>query len=188
MGELLAYCDKGGMGASRDDILDHLLDRVIPAAYAQPPGEPIPAYTAESARNVLGRLAARMNQDETRDLQWWRLRAIIPSPARIFAASLVCGFVGLLTGALCAGALKIEFLAQNDPATGGARLAFTYLCLRWHTPLRLMRFLEDATDCGVLRTVGPTYQFRHARLQDRLASTTPLPTRKCGVSKLGYRS
>jgi hypothetical protein len=32
-----------------------------------------------------------------------------------------------------------------------------------------MRFLEDARERGVLRTVGPVYQFRHARLQDRLA-------------------
>ena len=32
-----------------------------------------------------------------------------------------------------------------------------------------MRFLEDAYARGVLRTVGPVYQFRHASLQDLLA-------------------
>ncbi len=32
-----------------------------------------------------------------------------------------------------------------------------------------MRFLEDARERGVLRIVGAVYQFRHARLQDRLA-------------------
>jgi hypothetical protein len=32
-----------------------------------------------------------------------------------------------------------------------------------------MRFLEDALRRDVLRTIGPVYQFRHARLQDRLA-------------------
>jgi hypothetical protein len=31
-----------------------------------------------------------------------------------------------------------------------------------------MNFLEDAHQRGILRTVGPVYQFRHARLQDRL--------------------
>jgi hypothetical protein len=36
------------------------------------------------------------------------------------------------------------------------------------TPVRLIRFLEDARTRGVPRTVGPLYQFRHARLQDRL--------------------
>lgn len=40
----------------------------------------------------------------------------------------------------------------------------------WHTPVRLMRFLEDAYSRNVLRTVGSAYQFRHARLQDRLAA------------------
>jgi hypothetical protein len=33
-----------------------------------------------------------------------------------------------------------------------------------------MRFLEDARQRNVLRIIGPAYQFRHARLQDRLAS------------------
>jgi hypothetical protein len=32
-----------------------------------------------------------------------------------------------------------------------------------------MRFLNDAHKRNVLRTVGPVYQFRYARLQDRLA-------------------
>ena len=44
---------------------------------------------------------------------------------------------------------------------------------RRRTPVRLMRFLNDARERGVLRTVGPVYQFRHARLQDRLARTAP---------------
>jgi hypothetical protein len=35
-----------------------------------------------------------------------------------------------------------------------------------------MRFLDDARERNVLRTVGPAYQFRHARLQDRLAEVT----------------
>jgi hypothetical protein len=35
--------------------------------------------------------------------------------------------------------------------------------------------LEDARDRNVLRTVGPVYQFRHARLQDRLAGQDQPP-------------
>ena len=53
--------------------------------------------------------------------------------------------------------------------TWTASLAFAQLALRWHTPARLLHFLEDARQRDVLRTVGPIYQFRHARLQDRLA-------------------
>jgi len=48
----------------------------------------------------------------------------------------------------------------------------TQLAMRWHTPLRLVKFLDDAHKRNVLRTVGPVYQFRHARLQDRLAGAS----------------
>jgi hypothetical protein len=42
-----------------------------------------------------------------------------------------------------------------------------------HVPrIALMSFLEDARNRGVLRTVGATYQFRHATLQDQLAKQT----------------
>ncbi|TDD20954.1 NACHT domain-containing protein [Nonomuraea diastatica] len=37
-------------------------------------------------------------------------------------------------------------------------------------PFRLMRFLHDLHQLGVLRIVGPFYQFRHAELQDHLAA------------------
>ncbi|MGH3390039.1 MAG: hypothetical protein ACRDOO_14315 [Actinomadura sp.] len=36
-------------------------------------------------------------------------------------------------------------------------------------PLRWMAFLDDAHRLGLLRTVGPVYQFRHAELQDHLS-------------------
>jgi hypothetical protein len=43
------------------------------------------------------------------------------------------------------------------------------LAVRGQLPWRLMAFLEDASERGVLRRNGATYQFRHARLQDFLA-------------------
>lgn len=54
-------------------------------------------------------------------------------------------------------------------ATWTATLACAQLRRRSGTPIRLLRFLDDAHDREILRTVGPVYQFRHARLQDRLA-------------------
>ena len=56
--------------------------------------------------------------------------------------------------------------------TWAASGAFGQLAWRWHTPVRLLRFLDDAREREVLRTVGPLYQFRHRRLQDRLAGAT----------------
>ncbi|MGH3709712.1 MAG: NACHT domain-containing protein [Pseudonocardiaceae bacterium] len=44
-----------------------------------------------------------------------------------------------------------------------------WLALRGKLPWRLMTFLQDAHQRGVLRQVGAIYQFRHALLQDRLA-------------------
>ena len=55
------------------------------------------------------------------------------------------------------------------PQSWSSSLAFAQLAGSERTPIRLMRFLEDARSRGILRTVGPVYQFRHARLQDRLA-------------------
>jgi hypothetical protein len=50
-------------------------------------------------------------------------------------------------------------------------------------PWRLPRYLDDAHRRGVLRALGPVYQFRHARLQDRLSrpaatAAAPLPRAK----------
>jgi NACHT domain len=39
-------------------------------------------------------------------------------------------------------------------------------------PLRLMDFLDDAYRLGLLRTIGPAYQFRHAEFQDHLIRAT----------------
>jgi hypothetical protein len=48
-------------------------------------------------------------------------------------------------------------------------VAALWLGARGRLPLSLMDFLEDAYRLGLLRIVGPVYQFRHAALQDHLA-------------------
>ncbi|HZE00429.1 MAG TPA: NACHT domain-containing protein [Pseudonocardiaceae bacterium] len=48
-------------------------------------------------------------------------------------------------------------------------VAALWLGARGRLPLSLMVFLEDAYRLGLLRIVGPVYQFRHAALQDHLA-------------------
>jgi hypothetical protein len=58
-------------------------------------------------------------------------------------------------------------------ASCSVSIASFQLAWRLHTPVRLMKFLDDAHSRGVLRIVGQTYQFRHARLQDLLASERP---------------
>jgi hypothetical protein len=341
-GELLEFCNAAGHGGSPEAIVDMLLDRVLPAAYAPRPGEPPPRYDLPAAQAALGYLAARMNRDLSRDLQWWRIAGWAPAAPRRILTGLVCGLIfgpvvglavgltqGLVTGLWwgAAAALVAVLAGGLGPGTGGGRdpqwiapprwrrvfrspglaagvttglgfgisvgpgaghggfhvvrlmaglavglaiglplglafgvaesiakphadtarplgplaswradrayglaaglaaglplgilaglvagtpagfgngglwagvaaglgvaaasglaglvvppaawpasLAFAQLAVRGPTPAHLLRFLEDARDRGVLRTVGPVYQFRHARLQDRLAGPDP---------------
>ena len=86
-------------------------------------------------------------------LVWWRVG---PGSALVFGV-----MVGLLAG--------LVFGILSRPAWTAA-LTFLQLSLSDGLPPRLMRFLEDARHRGVLRTVGPLYQFRHARLQDLLGA------------------
>jgi hypothetical protein len=77
------------------------------------------------------------------------------------AGGLAVGLAGGLAGA----STNINFISPGSAA-------FILLRRGGRGPARMMDFLEDARKRGVLRTAGPTYQFRHARLQDLLADTT----------------
>ncbi|MGH3721874.1 MAG: hypothetical protein ACRDRI_24135 [Pseudonocardiaceae bacterium] len=94
------------------------------------------------------------------------------------------GLSGGLVGGIVAGGLKIDPGFTGGLAVGLMTALITVLVnlrtittLVWrqlrlsgHVPaVRLMPFLEDARERGVLRTVGDVYQFRHATLQDQLA-------------------
>jgi DNA-binding SARP family transcriptional activator len=60
-------------------------------------------------------------------------------------------------------------------AWGAFTMMRLWLAARGHLPWHLMGFLADAHRRGVLRQVGGTYQFRHVRLQARLAGQTEPP-------------
>ncbi|MBF9134301.1 NACHT domain-containing protein [Plantactinospora sp. S1510] len=90
-------------------------------------------------------------------------------------ALLAAGVIGLfLFGSFSEVALGISLLGAAlvfwAPSAGSSYLfAKVILCLRREAPWRLMSFLEESRALGLLRQVGPVYQFRHATLQDRLA-------------------
>jgi hypothetical protein len=56
-------------------------------------------------------------------------------------------------------------------------LSRTWLPLTRRLPWSVMSFLADAHERGLLRRVGPVYEFRHALLRDHLASTPRTPMR-----------
>ena len=78
--------------------------------------------------------------------------------------------LGTITGVLAIGFVPGFLVGLVYPQSWSSSLAFAQLAASDRTPVRLMWFLEDARSRGILRTVGPVYQFRHARLQDRLAA------------------
>jgi hypothetical protein len=55
-------------------------------------------------------------------------------------------------------------------ASGRHMIVSVWLWLQGRLPLRSTEFLDDAHTRGALRQIGGIYQFRHARLQDRLGS------------------
>ena len=71
--DLLRFCDAGGPDISSEEIEDHLLDRVLPAAYAPQPGQTPCKYELEKAQHSLALIAVRMNDEGTRDLAWWQI-------------------------------------------------------------------------------------------------------------------
>ena len=73
-------------------------------------------------------------------------------------------------------ALTDRLAGVTATAWGTFALARTWLAMTTRLPWRVMAFLEDAYHRGVLRQVGATYQFRHARLQDRLTAQSPAET------------
>jgi hypothetical protein len=62
------------------------------------------------------------------------------------------------------------FIVGNHHAWLAYRIAATRRAVRGDLPWDVMRFLDDAHRLGLLRAVGPVYQFRHAELQDHLAA------------------
>ena len=84
------------------------------------------------------------------------------------------GLLGASVGLLL-GAAGLGMMVHTTSAWAQLVLARLWLSYRGWTPLRLMTFLQDAHKLGVLRQVGPLYQFRHALLQERLVQPRPAP-------------
>ncbi|GGY25102.1 NACHT and WD40 repeat domain-containing protein [Streptomyces djakartensis] len=61
------------------------------------------------------------------------------------------------------------------------------LAARGQLPLRLMGFLADAQRRGLLRQSGGTYQFRHIRLQERLANKSLAQDQERAVTEAAAR-
>jgi len=75
-----------------------------------------------------------------------------------------------VTGLCFGGGIGLAVLATR--AWGNYFIHHLWLAATGRLPWRLMHFLDDAHRRGVLRQAGGVYQFRHARVQERLAAVS----------------
>lgn len=88
----------------------------------------------------------------------------------ISTSGLAFGLAGGLMDGLAFGLMGgLMMPGLMDRAWPAFLIAAGWLGARRRLPWRLMAFLDDAYRLGLLRVVGPAYQFRHAELQDHLA-------------------
>jgi NACHT domain len=112
---------------------------------------------------------------------------VLADPLAGLYTGLVCGFASAVLGALLTG-----FPPERMPNAGLGWVPYViargWLAAHGRLPWRLLRFLGDAHDRGVLRQNGVVYQFRHASVREHLtgatASRTP-PTTRPVVSATG---
>ncbi|HET9258082.1 MAG TPA: hypothetical protein VFO16_23200, partial [Pseudonocardiaceae bacterium] len=91
--------------STAEHIEQHLISRVLPAAYTPRPGRP-PRYSETQARQALAFLAQRMNQDHTRDLAWWEIPRWASAMPRIVTTGLKHDLkYGLVYGLACGAVL-----------------------------------------------------------------------------------
>lgn len=109
-----------------DAIEQHLIARVLPAAYTPRPGRPPPRYTEQQARQTLRFIARKMGKD--RDLAWWHIARWAPAAPRSLAIGLMFGLavvfgrafgLGLSSALNLAGVLVVVLTAVL--ATGSVR-------------------------------------------------------------------
>jgi hypothetical protein len=78
--------------------------------------------------------------------------------------------------AIVVGVVAAVGMLVTHTAWGRYTFARAYLALTRRAPWRLMAFLADARERGVLRRVGAAYAFRHESLQKRLTRRAPATT------------
>ena len=66
-------------------------------------------------------------------------------------------------------------LLAGVTAQSAYAVATGYLAARGRLPLRLLSFLDDMHRLGILRSVGPIYQFRHEVFRTWLVARATAP-------------
>jgi hypothetical protein len=91
-------------------------------------------------------------------------RADLAELAILRQPTIVLGLIGALGGALLSST-GLGLMASGSSSWGRFLLTRLWLAAAGSTPLRLMRFMQDAYDRGVLRQMSGYYEFRHETLR-----------------------
>jgi hypothetical protein len=90
----------------------------------------------------------------------------------LLAQLLVVGFIGQLISGLVIGAVVGLLFGALQTAWPAFAMKRCWLASRGCLPWRLIMFLTDAHQRGVLRQNGTAYQFRHVQLQKHFAGSS----------------
>lgn len=127
-----------------------------------PANTPLTSWRADRALNLMRATTVGFTAGLASGLTGGFAAGLTDTPAFGLAVGLTYG----LTFGLAAG------LAAGRHHAWMAYLIATHRLARAdRLPRTLMPFLDDAHRLGLLRAVGPIYQFRHAELHDHLATT-----------------
>ncbi len=109
-------------------IRNHLLDRLIPAAYPDPP-EPGPTgstWHRADAERYLRNIAHHMHRRNTHDLAWWELVHTLPRPIRLLFGGAFGLTLGVAIGLAFGFAIGLAFGLQVGLVLG---LTFGLTCV-----------------------------------------------------------
>ncbi|MFF4623442.1 NACHT domain-containing protein [Nonomuraea jabiensis] len=146
------------------------------AAWAEAPSPagrastPLTSWRADRTLNLVRAVTIGSTAALTGGLAGALTAGLIDTPAFGLAVGLSYALTFGVTAGLAAG---------HHHAWMAYLIVTIRLALAGRSPRVLMSFLDDAHRLGLLRAVGPIYQFRHAELQDHLATLpTPPPRRR----------
>jgi hypothetical protein len=136
-------------------------------AFAQQASAPLTNWRADRLMNlanvIIGGLTAGLTFGIAVGLDDGSVYGLAKGLTDGLTVTLAVGLLGGLIGGLLGRRKHRAWIAYV--------IAVNRLARRHILPLDLMHFLNDAHHLGLLRAVGPIYQFRHAELQDHLAET-----------------
>ncbi|MET7391891.1 NACHT domain-containing protein [Dactylosporangium sp. NPDC005572] len=100
-----------------------------------------------------------------------RQAALVSAAVFGVGGGIAFGMIAEPTVGIIAGVLGAVVIGISGTAWGALMTARVWLALSGRLPLPLFDFLEDAHRRGILRQVGPVWQFKHILLRDELADS-----------------